>query len=130
MTSQVLAESRRRGVLPPVLGIILILIGAALAIGGSRLATLGGSWYYLIAGVVLVVTGVLYVMRRPVATGVYFLLLLGTIVWALAEVGVSFWGLMPRLAALVVLGFVAALAARSLSPGRDGRGRWPSCSPS
>src|SRR5690606_15856847 len=48
-------------------------------------------------------------------------LLLGTIAWALAETGLSFWGLVPRLAVLVVLGIVAALAARSLSPGA----RWP-----
>jgi quinate dehydrogenase (quinone) len=122
MAAQELASPRRRGgVLPPVLGILLILIGAGLVIGGIRLATLGGSWYYLIAGVVLVVTGVLYLLRRPLATGLYFLLLLATVAWALSEVGLSFWGLMPRLSVLVVLGFFAALAARSLSPAA----RWP-----
>jgi quinate dehydrogenase (quinone) len=110
-----------RGWLPLVLGIILGVIGLGLAIGGARLASLGGSWYYLLAGVVLVAAGVLYVLRRPLAGALYFLLLLATVAWGLWEVGVSFWGLMPRLAPLVVLGVPAALAGRSLAP----RARWP-----
>ncbi len=114
-------SSGRQATFPLVFGIILLLIGVVLAIGGTRLVMLAGSWYYLVAGVVLVVTGILYIRRRPLATALYFLLLLGTVAWALAEVGLSFWGLVPRLAALVVLGFVAALAAPSLSPGA----RWP-----
>ena len=51
MATHAQAVSRPRGWLPLVLGVLLILMGAALAIGGMRLATLGGSWYYLIAGV-------------------------------------------------------------------------------
>jgi glucose dehydrogenase len=76
-----------RGFLPLVFGIILVLMGGAVAIGGFRLADLSGSWYYLIAGVVLVNTGALYVVRNRAASGLYFLLLLATVVWAIAEVG-------------------------------------------
>ena len=119
------AESRSifspRSLLPILFGIILTLMGGAVAIGGFRLAALSGSWYYLIAGVVLVNTGALYVVRNAAAGGLYFLLLLATVVWAIAEVGLSFWGLVPRLAVLVVLGVVAALVGRSLSPAA----KWP-----
>ncbi len=121
MTSQERTSDRPRAVLPLILGIVLLLMGVGLLVGGIRLVSLGGSWYYLIAGVVLIAAGMLHVMRRPLASGLYFALLLATVVWALAEVGLSFWGLMPRLAVLVVLGVFAALAARSLSPAA----RWP-----
>ena len=112
---------RPRSLLPVVFGTILLIIGGTLAIGGLRLGTLGGSLYYLIAGIVLVNTGALYVIRNPAAGGLYFLLLLATVVWSIAEVGTSFWGLVPRLAALVVLGVAAALVGRTLSPAA----KWP-----
>jgi quinate dehydrogenase (quinone) len=111
---------RPRSLLPVVFGTILLIIGGTLAIGGLRLAP----WrilVYLIAGIVLVNTGALYVVRNPAAGGLYFLLLLATVVWSIAEVGTSFWGLVPRLAALVVLGVAAALVGRTLSPAA----KWP-----
>lgn len=104
-----------------ILGVVLLLLGIVVTVGGIRLATLGGSWYYVVAGVLMLTSGVLYILRRPVASVVYFLLLLGTAVWAVAEAGFSFWGLVPRLSALVVLGVVAAFAGRALVP----RARWP-----
>ena len=102
------------GWLPGVFGVVLALTGVALALGGLRLATLGGSWYYLIAGVLTVVAGVLLLQRKPQGGAVYLLVVLGTVVWALTEMGTSFWGLVPRLAPVLVLGFVAALCMRVL----------------
>ena len=40
-------------------GLFLLLSGLALAVNGFELITLGGSWYYLLAGVGLVLAGVL-----------------------------------------------------------------------
>ncbi|NER62385.1 hypothetical protein G3435_25415, partial [Pseudomonas sp. MAFF212428] len=40
-----------------VFGALLGLSGLALALGGLRLATLGGSWYYLLAGASLLAAG-------------------------------------------------------------------------
>ncbi|GAH51059.1 unnamed protein product, partial [marine sediment metagenome] len=37
--------------------VVLILIGLILFAGGAMLVGLGGSWYYLIAGALLVVSG-------------------------------------------------------------------------
>ena len=39
------------------LGAVLLLIGLILAVGGAWLAALGGSWYYLLAGLGLVASG-------------------------------------------------------------------------
>jgi hypothetical protein len=43
---------------------IFFLVGAILAIGGVWLIALGGSWYYLLVGAGVAVTGVLLFMRR------------------------------------------------------------------
>jgi len=103
------------GWLPSAYGVILALVGLALLLGGLRLVTLGGSWYYLIAGLLTVVSGALLFKRNPNGGLLYLVVVIGTALWALAEVGTSFWGLVPRLAPVLVLGFFAALCTRALS---------------
>ena len=44
------------------LGTIFFLIGAVLAIGGCKLAILGGSPYYVIIGLFLIVAGALTIL--------------------------------------------------------------------
>jgi quinate dehydrogenase (quinone) len=99
-------------------GVVLALVGAALALGGVRLAMLGGSWYYLIAGVALVASGVLYGLRRDAGLWVYLAVFIGTLVWSLAEVGLDFWPLVPRVAPVLVLALFAFLLWPWLQPGR------------
>ena len=45
------------GWLTVVLGVLLLLIGVVLTIGGVQLAALGGSWYYVLAGLALIASG-------------------------------------------------------------------------
>ena len=52
------------GLLPRILGVVLVLVGLVLAIGGIRLAALGGSWYYLIAGLLTVISGIFLAKRN------------------------------------------------------------------
>lgn len=101
---------------PRVFGVVLGLEGLALLIGGIRLATLGGSWYYLIAGAATLVSGVLLVRGKAEGSLLFFAVVVGTAIWSLTEVGTQFWGLVPRLAPMLVLGVIAALALRSLRP--------------
>ncbi len=49
---------RRRGWAGIPLGILIALIGLVLAAGGAWLAALGGSLYYLLVGLALIVSGV------------------------------------------------------------------------
>lgn len=100
-----------------VFGVILALVGLVLVLGGVRLVSLGGSWYYLVAGLATVASGVLLFRRKPTGGWLYLLVVIGTVIWSLAEVGTSFWGLVPRLAPVLVLGLVAALCIRLLAPG-------------
>ena len=103
---------------PVVSAVVFGIIGLVLAGGGAWLASLGGSWYYLIAGVGLIATAGLLAARRAEALWLYAIVLLGTVIWALAEVGFDGWGLEPRLLAPVVLGLYLLMPwiARALRP--------------
>lgn len=109
--------------------ILLLLIAGAIALvgliiggGGAWLIALGGSWYYLIAGVALIAVAALLFQRQASALWLYSALLLGTLAWALWEAGLDFWALAPRGGVLVILGVLLALPwlVRRL-----GSGRWP-----
>jgi quinoprotein glucose dehydrogenase len=88
---------------------VLLVIGAVLALGGVRLLTLGGSGYYLVAGLLCLGSAVLLQRGDPRGLWIYAALLLGTAGWSLWEVGTQFWQLLPRLAGPAVIGLALAL---------------------
>ena len=74
-----------------------------MAVPGLYLATLGGSLYYAIAGLLILISAWLVLRRRPfgdcaVLAGVRW----EPLVWSLWEVGLDGWALMPRLVYLAV----------------------------
>ncbi|QHM72717.1 glucose/quinate/shikimate family membrane-bound PQQ-dependent dehydrogenase [Mixta intestinalis] len=81
-----------------------VLCGAYLLVGGLWLSTIGGSWYYIISGIAMLVTAFLLWRRHSAALIVYALLLLGTLAWAVWEVGFDFWALAPRTDVWVIFG--------------------------
>jgi quinoprotein glucose dehydrogenase len=89
---------------PGITGIIIVLIGITLLVLGIRLIGLGGSWYYAICGLALIASGALLIAWRREGLWLYGLVITGTLVWALAEVGLDGWKLFPRLFAPAVLG--------------------------
>lgn len=103
-----------------VFGIVLTIIGLVLAVGGMQLVSLDGSWYYLITGVALVLSGVLLAASMALGAWLYLLIFICTIAWAIWEVGFAFWPLVPRLAPVLVLAFFCFLLMPRL---RGGRGR-------
>ncbi len=92
-----------------ILAIIIGLIGLWLLVFGAELVALGGSPYYLIAGAALIVTAFFLWRGNPVALWIYAALLVGTIIWAIAEVGLDFWQLAPRGDLLVPIGVLLLL---------------------
>jgi len=100
------------------------LSGLYLLIGGIWLAKLGGSVYYIIAGVVELAVAWLLFRRRSSALLLYAVFLLATLVWSLWEVGTDFWALTPRLDVTFFLGLwmVLPFIYRGLSTGRFARG--------
>jgi quinoprotein glucose dehydrogenase len=82
----------------------MLLYGAGLAVPGGILLFLGGSPFYLIAG--LTAIGCAFLLWRGAAPAplLYALLLSGTLIWALWESGLDGWALMPRLGLPILLG--------------------------
>ena len=100
--------------LPAALGALIALIGLILAAGGAYLAMLGGSWYYLVAGAMLLAAGYLIVKGSIAGLYTYVGAFAFTCVWTFWEVGLSGWQLIPRLIAPFVFLVLAILTAPAL----------------
>ncbi len=107
-------------VLIRILGVVIAVIGLTLVIGGIQLATLGGSFYYLLTGALMVVSGALLFMRKTLGAWLYVLIVIGTIGWALWEVGLNGWALVPRVIAPLVLLVPVILSLGGLKRERGG----------
>lgn len=109
------------------LGVIIALLGLALAAGGIRLVNLGGSWYFLIGGLAMAVSGLLIGLRKPAGAWLFAAFLVATAAWAVADSGLVFWPLFSRLFMFSAIGVVVALVYPLLarSAGRSaGRGAY------
>ncbi|MCK9799058.1 glucose/quinate/shikimate family membrane-bound PQQ-dependent dehydrogenase [Pseudomonas sp. MAFF 302030] len=104
----------------------VLVFGLLFAAGGGYLATLGGSWYFLLAGLGLIVSAVLLFKQRLKGAWLFAAVMVLTLIWALADVGLKFWPLVSRLFALGVLSLLVALVyptlrkANGLAGGRGG----------
>jgi len=88
-----------------VFGLILLVIGAVMAWWGGQLIGLGGSAYYLPAGLAAAASGVAVILGRwRMGFWLFIALLAATTVWSFVEAGFDGWALMPRLASPLVLG--------------------------
>jgi len=93
-----------------LLGIVLVLFGLTLAIGGARLAQLGGSLYFVLMGVATLLAGIGLTLRRRAGAVLYAVAFIGTVIWALADAGLAFWPQVSRLVLPAVLAMLVALA--------------------
>src|SRR3546814_20594012 len=82
---------------PRLLALLLFVIGAAIALGGARLFTLGGSGYYLLGGVAVAVAAILLWRGHRLAGLLYAAFLAVTRGWALWEAGIDGRAPAPRL---------------------------------
>jgi quinoprotein glucose dehydrogenase len=105
-----------------ITSLLILIIGLILSGGGVWLAVLGGSWYYLAAGLVLLITAWLFFRRRSTSLWLYALFLLATLCWAVWEIGFDWWQLAPRggVIVLIALWLLTPWARRGLR-GPDAR---------
>ena len=94
--------------------ILLLLIGLILTGGGIWLVVLGGSPYYLVAGLLILVSGVLFLQAKPLGFSLYAAAFLITIIWSFWEVGFDAWALTPRLVGPFILMVCALLLLPTL----------------
>ncbi len=107
-----------------LLGAVILAAGLFFAIGGGKLVSLGGSPYFLIAGIALVLAGGLIALRKTSGGLLFGATFLLTIFWALWEVGFSFWPLISRLLAMGVGATVVALSYPLLRRGDGSSPAW------
>jgi len=86
-----------------------LVFGLLFIAGGGYLATLGGSLYFLIAGLGMLVSAVLLFKRRLAGAWLFAVVMVASLVWSLVDAGLVFWPLVSRLFALAVLSLVGAL---------------------
>ena len=79
------------------------ILGGFFAAAGAVLASLGGSPYYLVAGIAMVVSGALLGRAARLGRRLFLAIWVGTLIWAVWEVGFDGLQLVPRLVAQTVL---------------------------
>ena len=96
---------------------VIGLAGLGLGAAGAWLAVLGGSWYYLAAGLGLMLAAVLLPRGGGAGLWAYALVVAFTLAWALWEVGFDWWPLAARGDVFFVIGLflLTPWVARALS---------------
>ena len=104
-----------------VASICLAFVGLLLLAGGLKLAMLGGSYVYIVMGLAMLASALLFFLRSSLGLAVYGVTLLAVLAWSLSEVGFDWWQLSARGSLFVVIGALLLLPwmVRSLHP-RDG----------
>ncbi|WP_426151358.1 glucose/quinate/shikimate family membrane-bound PQQ-dependent dehydrogenase [Pseudomonas sp. DC3000-4b1] len=103
-----------RNLLLGALGVIIALLGLFLGAGGVYLTTLGGSWYFLLMGLAMIVAGLLIARRDPRGAWIYAAAFVLTGFWAVWDAGWEYWPLVSRVLTFAVIALVVALAYPSL----------------
>ncbi|MCI1035883.1 glucose dehydrogenase [Pseudomonas putida] len=103
-----------------LLAVALALFAFAMFVGGVWLIVLGGSWYYGLAGAGSLLTAVLLWQERRSAFHLFAVIWGLTVIWVLWEVGLDWWGLVPRLVAMTVIfiliGLLSPILRRVATP--------------
>ncbi len=101
-----------------LISIVLAVIGVLLLGGGIRLVSLGGSPFYILLGIALLVDALLFLRRSSAALVFYGITVLVILGWSWNEVGLDWWQLSARGNMFVVIGALLLLPpmVRSLRP--------------
>ncbi|MFM1896097.1 MAG: hypothetical protein RLZZ385_1171 [Pseudomonadota bacterium] len=96
-----MSDSVRR---PLIFPLLLLVFAVPLTLGGLRLLLLGGSFYYLAAGLALAASAWLLRQGNRLGARLYGAMLVLTVLWSLGEAGLDAWALAPRILPFAVLG--------------------------
>ncbi len=92
-----------------LLSVALAIIGLVFISGGSWLVFVGGSFYYVLAGLAFLLVSVLTYRGSGLAYWAFAALILATLVWSLFEVGLDWWQLLPRGNLVIAIGLILLL---------------------
>lgn len=100
--------------------LLLAILGLPLTLGGGYLLALGGSPFYVLSGVVVLIAAFGVLKRQRWATPLYAIWLLVLLAWSLWESGLHWWPLATRLGLPAIIGFVMAVPASRRNPAGKG----------
>ncbi len=106
-----------------LLSLLTALLGLALLLGGVWLAFLGGSWFFILMGGLVLASALMLFNRRSAGLALYGLTVLLTLAWAIYEVGFDWWALSARGSLLVAFGVLLLMPPMVWSLHRNGTGR-------
>ena len=89
-----------------IFAIALFFIAALLVLGGLQLLVLGGSVYYVFAGLAVGYSAYLLWNKRHLALLIYGIFFLLTVAWAFLESGTNLWALAPRILFFAGIGLI------------------------
>src|SRR6202012_299791 len=92
--------------------LLLAATGLGMALPGLYLVSLGGSPYYAVAGLLILISAFFVLHGNRAGVQLFWLVYLATIVWSVWEVGLDGWALMPRLIYLTVAALWLLFVAR------------------
>jgi len=87
----------------------MCLFALPLVIGGGYLLYLGGSPYYVVAGVLMLTSAWLLLKRQWLAYALYSIFIVGSVIWAVWESGFYWWALATRLGFPLIFGLLMLL---------------------
>lgn len=87
-----------------VFPIFIFLVAAPLILGGLQLIFLGGSFYYLLAGLMLAGSARYLWQGDPLGSFIYGVFLAATVAWSFLESGTNLWALAPRILPFAAIG--------------------------
>lgn len=83
--------------------LLIALLGATLAYKGASLMAAGGSPYYAMMGIALLLSAILIRLKKSLGIYLYGAASLATYAWAIWESGYDGWAFIPRLGWLAVI---------------------------
>jgi quinoprotein glucose dehydrogenase len=98
------------------LAAVLVVCGLVLGGFGAWLLLLGGSWYYVVAGLGLAAAGVFFARGLRTGARIFWCVFALTLFWSLWESGLDYWRWVPRTGFFVLLAIAVALAQPRLAP--------------
>lgn len=107
---------------------LMLIVGLAIGALGAKLASVGGSWFFALMGLVMVVSAILIARQRRGGIVLYALAFIVAVVWSISDAGWDFWPLFSRLFTFGVLAFLCALVWPFMSrvqPAKKRPGLWP-----
>ncbi|QHI95627.1 glycerol dehydrogenase [Aristophania vespae] len=99
-----------------LVGFVVFLFGLFFIIEGGVLVSYGGSWYYVLEGILFLTPGgLLMMMRKPLGCWLFLLGWALTIPWTIYEVGFDWIGWLPRLFGPTVIAILVAISLFALN---------------